>query len=214
MTVPSAMEPGPTEPAPIQQDGPSPNSASAVLELIVHHAHEGTYEGFLHQLGAELGLSPTQVSRAVRALRDADRIEVLQRGHGAHPSRLRVLSPEPLSSERERAVRPALADRLLVHLNDLSSGGVVEHPLVEVARELDVGAPSVSRALGRLVDAGLARVDRVGTRGRPTRIALVEAGDDHGDDHGSDDLAQLRAENDRLLREVARLRERLDGPKP
>ncbi len=213
MTMPAPIEPAPIEPAPVEKDdGPSPNSASAVLELIVHHAHEGIYEGFFHQLGADLGLSPTQVSRAVRALRDAERIEVLRRGHGAHPSRLRVLSREPLSTERERAVRPALADRLLVHLNDLSRGGVVEHPLVEVARELDVGAPSVSRALGRLVDAGLARVDRVGTRGRPTRIALVEAADAHGD--GGDELVQLRAENDRLLREVVRLRERLGGSEP
>jgi predicted ArsR family transcriptional regulator len=114
-----------------------------------------------------------------------------------------VLSSAPLASDGTRSGRPALADRLLQHLNGLSNDGMVEQPLVDVARDLDVGAPSVSRALGHLVDEGLARVDQVGTRGRPTRIALVEAGGK------SDDLARLRSENQRLAQEVARLRERL-----
>lgn len=181
------------------------DAANALLALLAKRAKRAVYEGFLSELGAELGISPTRVSRAVRALRDAQRIEVLQRGHGRHPSRLRVMSTLPLVPERAASYRPALADRLLEHLSSLSNDGYVERPLVDVAKQLDVGAPSVSRALGRLVDDGLARVDRVGTRGRPTRIALVAPL------HGTDDeMRQLRDENHRLSAEVARLRALLD----
>lgn len=140
--------------------------------------------------------------------RDGQRVEVLQRGHGHHPSRLRVTSTAPLIPAPAAAGRPALADRLLAHLSTRSSDGVVERPLVDVAKQLEVGAPSVSRALGRLVDDGLARVDRVGTRGHPTRIALVAPLDvsDGEDEPG------LREQNRRLVAEVARLRRLLDAP--
>jgi DNA-binding transcriptional ArsR family regulator len=118
---------------------------------------------------------------------------------------LRIRARTPLADRPTRLTRPALADRLLEHLGALSTEGVVERPLVEVAKALDVGAPSVSRALGRLVEEGLARVDQVGTRSRPTRIALVPSPDD-------DALEQLREENERLVAEVARLRALLDQP--
>ncbi len=178
------------------------DTANALLALLTKRATRGLYEGFLSQIGAELGISSTRVSRALRVLRDAQRVEVLQRGHGRHPSRLKVVSSVPLAPERAASHRPALADRLLEHLSSLSNDGYVERPLVDVAKQLDVGAPSVSRALGRLVDDGLARVDRVGTRGRPTRIALVAPLDGTGDD----EIQQLRDENHRLAAEVARLR--------
>jgi predicted ArsR family transcriptional regulator len=111
----------------------------------------------------------------------------------------------PLVPDAAPPGRPALADRLLAHLSTLSSDGVVERPLVDVAKQLDVGAPSVSRALGRLVDDGLARIDRVGTRGRPTRIALVAPLDGNGGEE-----QRLREENRRLVAEVAQLRKLLD----
>ncbi len=201
-----------------------PESANALLTLLARRSRGGVYEGFLSRLGAELDLSPTRVSRAVRALEAAGRVEVLQRGHGRHPSRLRVVRVAPLTGDPgARPARPALADRLLEHLGTLSSGGFVERPLVEVAKELDVGAPSVSRALGRLVEEGRARVDQVGTRSRPTRIALVPVTGDGGidgegedgveGDDGSAELAVLRAENQRLAAEVARLRAQL-GRRP
>jgi len=183
------------------------NTANALLALFAKRARREVYEGFLSQLGAELGISPTRVSRAVRVLRDAQRIEVLQRGHGRHPSRLRVVSTLPLRLDRTASNLPALADRLLEHLSSLSDDGFVERPLVDVAKQLDVGPPSVSRALGRLVDDGLARVDRVGTRGRPTRIALVPSLDGTAED----EMQQLRDENRRLAAEMARLRTLLDS---
>jgi DNA-binding MarR family transcriptional regulator len=210
MTVPAA-----TAGAPLHSD-----AANRLLARLVEHSHKdpddtGTiYEGFLNELGVELELSPTRVSRALKALCDANRVEVVQRGHGRSPTRLRVLSTAPLSIPLARPTRPALADRLLEHLATLSSDGVVERPLVDVAKELDVGAPSVSRALGHLVEEGLARVDQVGTRGRPTRIALVpspaavlEAGTDA--DVAPDEIVALREENEQLRREVARLRRTL-----
>ena len=207
------------------RDGASPTQAPAdpanrLLAAIVEHATAGRYEGFLSQLGAEHGLSPTRVSRALKVLCEQQRVAVLQRGHGRSPTQLQVLSSEPVTEPRARTTRPALADRLLAHLAALSSDGVVERPLVDVAKELAVGPPSVSRALGQLVEEGRARVDRVGTRGRPTRIALVEPDQQHaGSRRGGRsarstrelraEVARLRAENERLAAEVARLRREL-----
>jgi DNA-binding transcriptional ArsR family regulator len=144
-------------------------------------------------------MSPTRVSRALRTLRDARRVDIERRGHGTRPTRVRIRSRSPLAAPAPSGPAVAFADRLLEHLHELSDGGIVERPLVEVARELDVGAPSVSRALGRLVEEGHARVDQVGTRGRPTRIALTTA-----DERSERDA--LRAENARLRAENARLR--------
>lgn len=198
-----------------------PGAANRLLAQLVarSHADDGSgaiYEGFLNELGVALELSPTRVSRALKVLCDADRVEVVQRGHGRSPTRLRIRSSIPLSAPPARPSRPALADRLLEHLATLSSDGVVERPLVDVAKELDVGAPSVSRALGHLVGEGLARVDQVGTRGRPTRIALApppgsvpEGGADGV--APPDEIVALREENERLRREVARLRRARSG---
>lgn len=193
--------------------------ANRLLAAIVANARRGRYEGFLSQLGAEHGLSPTRVSRALKVLCEHQRVAVLQRGHGRSPTQLQVLSREPVPEPRARTARPALADRLLAHLAALSSDGVVERPLVDVAKELEVGPPSVSRALGQLVEEGRARVDRVGTRGRPTRIALVEPDQDGtGRSRGRrsrsarelrEEVEALRAENERLAAEVARLRREL-----
>lgn len=180
------------------------DNANALLRLLVQRSRGNRYEGLLHELGDDLGMSATRVSRALRVLENASRVEIVQRGRGHQPSVLRIRARTPLADGPPRLTRPALADRLLEHLGALSTGGVVERPLVDVARALDVGAPSVSRALGRLVEEGLARVDQVGTRNRPTRIALVPTPDDA--------LDRLREENERLVAEVARLRALLDAP--
>jgi len=211
MTVPAAHAA-----APLHTD-----AANLLLAQLVERSRAGAddagaaYEGFLNELGVELELSPTRVSRALKMLCDANRVEVVQRGHGRSPTRLRVLSTTPVSVPPARPTRPALADRLLEHLATLSSDGVVERPLVDVAKELDVGAPSVSRALGHLVEEGLARVDQVGTRGRPTRIALVPSpaavlGVGTGD-LAPDEIVALREENEQLRRELARLQRTLRG---
>lgn len=174
--------------------------ANALLALLARRACGDEYEGFLNELGGELGYSPSWVSRALKTLARAGRIEVESRGHGQHPSRVRVVSTEPLADESARPARSALADRLLTHLHTLSNDGVVERPLVEVARQLRVGAPSVSRALGQLVDEGLARVDVVGTRSRPTRIELADGANGHGD------RARLEAELREAQAQIAALR--------
>jgi DNA-binding MarR family transcriptional regulator len=177
--------------------------ANALLALLARRARGGEYEGFLTDLGDELGHSPSWVSRALQRLVADDRVEIVSRGHGQHPSRVRVVSTEPLSSASPRPARSALADRLLTHLHALSDDGVVERPLVEVARQLQVGAPSVSRALGQLVDEGLARVDVVGTRSRPTRIELAQGTNGHGDRvHLEEELAAARAEIAALRRQL------------
>jgi DNA-binding MarR family transcriptional regulator len=177
--------------------------ANELLALLARRARDREYEGFLSELGDELGHSPSWVSRALKRLVAADRVEIMSRGHGEHPSRVRVVSTEPLTPASSRPARSALADRLLAHLHALSDDGVVERPLVEVARQLQVGAPSVSRALGRLVDEGLARVDVVGTRSRPTRIELARGTNGHGD------RARLEAELRAAQAEIAALRAEL-----
>jgi hypothetical protein len=61
----------------------------------------------------------------------------------------------------------------------------------------------VSRALGQLVDEGLARVDVVGTRSRPTRIELAQRANGHGDrEHLAEELAAARAEIASLRRQL------------
>jgi DNA-binding MarR family transcriptional regulator len=177
--------------------------ATALLALLDRRARDGEFEGFLNALGNELGHSPSWVSRNLRSLVAAGRIEIVSRGHGRNPSRVRVMSAQPLADESARPARSALADRLLTHLHTLSDDGVVERPLVEVARQLRVGAPSVSRALGQLVDEGLARVDVVGTRSRPTRIELAQRANGHGDrEHLAEELAAARAEIASLRRQL------------
>jgi DNA-binding MarR family transcriptional regulator len=185
--------------------------ANALLALLVRHARQGHYEGFLSELGGELGYSPSWVSRAIGTLVDAGRVEIEVRGHGQNPSRVRIVSTEPLDDAGERPGRSALADRLLAHLDTLSDDGVVERPLVEVARQLRVGAPSVSRALGQLVDEGLARVDVVGTRSRPTRIELAPAdnGGGHRSGTGTGEQDRLEAELREARAEIAALRAEL-----
>lgn len=155
---------------------PSVDSANALLASLADASDEGAFVGFMHEIGSELGFSPTRVSRALSILVEAGRVDVLQRGHGHHPSRIDVLDSAPVETADDAAA--PLADRLLEHLHGLSDDGVVEQPLAEVARDLEVGPPSVSRALGKLVDAGRARVDRVGTRSHPTRIELALDGDE------------------------------------
>jgi DNA-binding MarR family transcriptional regulator len=177
--------------------------ATALLALLDRRARDDEFEGFLHALGDELGHSPSWVSRNLRTLVAAGRIEIVSRGHGRHPSRVRVVSAQPLADESARPTRSALADRLLTHLHTLSDDGIVERPLVEVARQLRVGAPSVSRALGQLVDEGLARVDVVGTRSRPTRIELAQKTNGHGD------RLQLEEELTTARAEIASLRRQL-----
>jgi DNA-binding transcriptional ArsR family regulator len=191
---------------------PALASANSLLAGLVRRSQRDVFEGFLHELGAELEMSPTRVSRALRTLRDAGRVDIERRGHGTRPTRARIRSRSPLPDSASRGPAVAFADRLLEHLHTLSDGGIVERPLVEVARELDVGAPSVSRALGRLVEEGHARVDQVGTRARPTRIALTGA--DRGSEGGAlrAENARLRAENARLRAENARLRADPGGP--
>jgi len=207
-----------TDPSGSPAVAPHAGAANRLLAQLVERSRADrdsgaspVYEGFLNELGSELDLSPTRVSRALKVLCAADRIEVLRRGHGRSPTRLRVLSSAPVSAPPARPSRPALADRLLEHLATLSSDGVVERPLVDVAKELEVGAPSVSRALGHLVEEGLARVDQVGTRGRPTRIAL---GPSPSTEAAGDEVAALREENERLRREVARLERALGQATP
>ncbi|MEZ5169956.1 MAG: hypothetical protein R3A49_04330 [Acidimicrobiia bacterium] len=176
---------------------PSLESANALLTCLTDAAEGGAFVGFMHEIGSELDFSPTRVSRALRILVDAGRVEVAQRGHGRHPTRIDIIDTTPVEPADD-AVAP-LAERLLEHLHGLSEGGVVEQPLVEVARDLDVGAPSVSRALGQLVDSGRARVDRVGTRSHPTRIELAP----------DDKETALLGEIARLEEALAQARERL-----
>ncbi len=173
------------------------DGANALLTRLVADSEDGQFTGFMNKVADDLGFSPTRVSRGLRLLADARRVEVVQRGHGRSPTHLRVLDSTPVE-ENAATERRSLADRLLLHLGNLSDGGVVEYPLVDVARELDVGPPSVSRALGQLVDAGLARVER-GTRNRPTRIELVADPEDDAD------------EAMRLRREIAEHRRALDA---
>lgn len=187
------------------------DGANALLAHLVAASEAGRFTGFMNRVATDLGFSATRVSRALQLLCDARSVEVLQRGHGRSPTRLRILDPTPIE-DRDRSARRSLADRLLLHLRDLSDGGVVEYPLVDVARELDVGPPSVSRALGQLVDAGLARVDR-GTRSRPTRIELVAAREDD-----SDEATRLRREIAEHRAALQAARERLaalgERPRP
>lgn len=171
-------------------------SANLLLERLIEAADDGAVVGFMHEIGADLGFSATRSSRALSTLVEAERVEIAQRGHGQHHTRIRIVDTSPLEPDEDGAA--ALADRLLHHLHALSDDGVVEQPLVDVARELDVGPPSVSRALGQLVDSGLARVDRVGTRSRPTRIELAPDDDDEADllseiARHEEALAQVRA---------------------
>ena len=179
--------------------------ANELLALLAGQARRGVYEGFLNDLGEELGHSPSWVSRAIRTLANEGRVDVERRGHGQTASRVRVLSTTPLDDAVTRPSRSALADRLLTHLHTLSDDGVVERPLVEVARQLQVGAPSVSRALGQLVDEGLARVDVVGTRSRPTRIELASG------NNGTGERDRLEAELRDARAEIAALRAELRG---
>lgn len=180
---------------------PALASANALLSGLAVRADGGVFEGFLHEVGADLGMSPTRVSRALRILCEARRIDIERRGHGTRPTRVRIRSRTELDATGASGSGVALADRLLEHLHGLSDGGIVERPLVEVARALEVGAPSVSRALGRLIEDGHARVDRVGTRARPTRIALASADERSERDALLAENARLRAENARLRSE-------------
>jgi len=190
----------------VSSTGVSPTGANALLELIAREARRGRYEGFLNELGDELDHSPSWISRAIRTLADAGRVEVERRGHGQIPSRVRVVSADPLDDPIAQPARSALADRLLSHLHTLSDDGVVERPLVEVARQLRVGAPSVSRALGQLIDEGLARVEVVGTRSRPTRIELANADSNGERDRLEVELRDARAELAALRAELRQLR--------
>lgn len=168
------------------------DSANALLDRLIEAADDGAVVGFMHEIGADLGYSATRSSRALSVLVEAGRVEIAQRGHGLHRTRIRIVDTSPLEPAEDGTA--PLADRLLHHLHGLSDDGVVEQPLVDVARELDVGPPSVSRALSQLVDSGLARVDRVGTRSRPTRIELAPDNSDEGD----------------ILREITRYEEALE----
>jgi DNA-binding MarR family transcriptional regulator len=190
---------------------PADSLANQLLGLLAARAgRKGVVEGFLHEVAAELGTSPSQLSRTLNTLRTRGRIELVRRGHGHNPTQLRVLDARPLAPPAPR--KATLPDRLLDHLARLASNGVVEQPLVDVARELGVRPPSISRALGRLVDDGLARVEQVGTRNRPTRIEL-HPDTDTDDPNAIRDVIGLRDRSGResgtarLARDVAGLRE-------
>jgi DNA-binding MarR family transcriptional regulator len=176
-----------------------------LAELARRAGRSRRYEGYLNEVGRSLRLSPAQVSRAMRVLCAQDRVEVLRRGRGQHPTLVEIHDRQPVYGPTRAGPAP-LTDRLLAHLQRLSDGGVVEQHLVDVARDLGVGAPSVSRALGKLSEAGLARVDRAGTRNRPTRIELY---DGHADPP-TKLLGRLRRlEASSSSQEVARLRRQL-----